>query len=112
MKCAGLTVEQLRARVLAPSGLSLLGLVRLGADHPGAETVFISCTALPTFDVFEPLEERLGKPVISANQATARALPGAVAERADSPGQRLFAGSSAGKPIHVPNTPFGVIEVF
>jgi uncharacterized damage-inducible protein DinB len=28
MKCAGLTTEQLRARVLAPSGLSLLGLVR------------------------------------------------------------------------------------
>ncbi|MET8539574.1 DinB family protein [Kitasatospora sp. NPDC004799] len=28
MKCAGLTVEQLRARVLEPSGLSLLGLVR------------------------------------------------------------------------------------
>ncbi|MFJ3789788.1 DinB family protein [Kitasatospora sp. NPDC090091] len=28
MKCAGLTTEQLRARVLAPSDLSLLGLVR------------------------------------------------------------------------------------
>ncbi|GAB7187724.1 DinB family protein [Kitasatospora sp. Ki12] len=28
MKCAGLTTEQLRTRVLAPSGLSLLGLVR------------------------------------------------------------------------------------
>ncbi|MGW4898377.1 DinB family protein [Kitasatospora sp. NPDC004240] len=28
LKCAGLTTEQLRARVLAPSGLSLLGLVR------------------------------------------------------------------------------------
>ncbi|MFD4655472.1 DinB family protein [Kitasatospora sp. NPDC058444] len=28
MKCAGLTAEQLRARVLEPSGLSLLGLVR------------------------------------------------------------------------------------
>ncbi|MEU9040127.1 MULTISPECIES: DinB family protein [unclassified Kitasatospora] len=28
MKCVGLTTEQLRARVLEPSGLSLLGLVR------------------------------------------------------------------------------------
>ncbi|MFE6050391.1 DinB family protein [Kitasatospora sp. NPDC056446] len=28
MKCAGLTAEQLRSRVLEPSGLSLLGLVR------------------------------------------------------------------------------------
>ncbi|WP_406207262.1 DinB family protein [Kitasatospora sp. NBC_01560] len=28
MKCAGLTTEQLRSRILQPSGLSLLGLVR------------------------------------------------------------------------------------
>lgn len=28
LKCAGLTDAQLRARVVAPSGLSLLGLVR------------------------------------------------------------------------------------
>ncbi|WP_316525087.1 DinB family protein [Kitasatospora brasiliensis] len=28
MKCEGLTTEQLRARILEPSGLSLLGLVR------------------------------------------------------------------------------------
>lgn len=32
MKCTGLTAEQLRARALAPSGLSLLGLVRHVAE--------------------------------------------------------------------------------
>jgi uncharacterized damage-inducible protein DinB len=32
MKCAGLTAEQLRERAVAPSGLSLLGLVRHMAE--------------------------------------------------------------------------------
>ncbi|MFD5322803.1 DinB family protein [Streptomyces sp. NPDC127092] len=32
MKCAGLTAEQLRTRAIAPSGLSLLGLVRHAAE--------------------------------------------------------------------------------
>ncbi|MFD7977364.1 DinB family protein [Streptomyces sp. NPDC059071] len=32
MKCAGLTAEQLRTRATAPSGLSLLGLVRHAAE--------------------------------------------------------------------------------
>ena len=40
------------------------------ADGPGADGVFIACTALPTLPVIEPLEEDLGKPVITANQAT------------------------------------------
>lgn len=41
------------------------------ADRPEAEAVFVSCTNLPTFDLIEPLEEQLGKPVITANQVTA-----------------------------------------
>jgi len=40
------------------------------ADGPGADGVFIACTALPTLPVIEHLEEDLGKPVITANQAT------------------------------------------
>jgi hypothetical protein len=32
MKCAGLTGEQLAARVIPPSSLSLLGLIRHSAD--------------------------------------------------------------------------------
>ncbi len=40
------------------------------ADRPDAEAVVISCTNLPTYDLIAPLEEELGKPVISANQAT------------------------------------------
>ena len=40
------------------------------ADTPEAEGLFISCTALPTLDVLDDLEQHLGKPVVSANQAT------------------------------------------
>ena len=40
------------------------------ADRPDAQAIVISCTNLPTYDLIAPLEEELGKPVISANQAT------------------------------------------
>lgn len=39
-------------------------------NHDKAEAVFFSCTNLRTFDVIEELEERLGKPILSANQVT------------------------------------------
>jgi len=39
-------------------------------DHPDAEAVFFSCTNLRTFDVIGELEQKLGKPVLSANQVT------------------------------------------
>jgi len=35
-----------------------------------AEVIYIPCTALRTLEIIEALEEDLGKPVISANQAT------------------------------------------
>jgi hypothetical protein len=45
---------------------------RLGrlSDTPDAEAVFAACTALHTLDVLEALEDDLGKPVVTANQAT------------------------------------------
>lgn len=39
-------------------------------DRRDAEALFISCTNLPTYDIIEPLERALGKPVITANQVT------------------------------------------
>lgn len=39
-------------------------------DRPDAEAIFVSCTNLPTYDVIEPLENLLGKPVFTANQLT------------------------------------------
>ena len=40
------------------------------ADRPEAEGLFISCTNLPTADIIERLEQELGKPVVTSNQAT------------------------------------------
>ncbi|MET8685189.1 Asp/Glu racemase [Streptomyces sp. NPDC004732] len=70
----------------------------LAGDHPEADALFISCTALPTYDALPRLEQRLGKPVISANQATAWALLEAVGERAHGPGQSLLDGARTDHP--------------
>ena len=42
----------------------------LAADTDDAEAIFVSCTNLRTYDVIEPLERLLGKPVLTANQLT------------------------------------------
>lgn len=39
-------------------------------DRPDAEALLICCTDFNTFDAIEPLEQALGKPVISSNSAT------------------------------------------
>ena len=39
-------------------------------DRKDADALFISCTNLPTYDIIEPLETALGKPVLTANQVT------------------------------------------
>lgn len=40
---------------------------------PESDGVFLSCTNWRTTDVCQPIEDRTGKPVVTANQATARA---------------------------------------
>lgn len=39
-------------------------------DRPEAEAIFISCTSLPTLRLIDTIEEQLGKPVVTSNQAT------------------------------------------
>jgi len=41
----------------------------LEADHPDAEAVFISCTAIRAAEVVQSIEDALGKPVVSSVQA-------------------------------------------
>jgi maleate isomerase len=41
-----------------------------GVDNDRAEAIFISCTGFRTIEIIEALEDDLGKPVITANQAT------------------------------------------
>jgi maleate isomerase len=59
------------------------------ADSPQADAIVVSCTNLPTYDVIAALEERLGKPVITANQATMWAALRAIGRVAVGAGQRL-----------------------
>jgi maleate isomerase len=42
-----------------------------GVDTDDAEAMFISCGALRSIDIIDALEQRLGKPVITSNQAMA-----------------------------------------
>ncbi len=41
----------------------------LAADHKNAQAIFLSCTALQATDCITELERRLGKPVLTSNQA-------------------------------------------
>lgn len=43
----------------------------LEADRPQADALFISCTAIRAVDVVDRIEQALGKPVVTANQALA-----------------------------------------
>ena len=54
------------------------------------EAVFVSCTNLATYDVIAALEEELGVPVVSANQATMWAAVSLAGLAAQGEGQRLL----------------------
>lgn len=60
------------------------------ADHPEAEALFVSCTALPAMAAVADLEAMLGKPVVTSNQAALWRLGALTGCRLAGPG-RLFA---------------------
>lgn len=60
------------------------------ADDPSAEVIVISCTNLGTYDLIAPLEQELGKPIISANQATMWSALRLAGLTVMGPGQRLL----------------------
>ncbi|MGD7707325.1 maleate cis-trans isomerase family protein [Microlunatus sp. Y2014] len=61
----------------------------IAADDPSAEAIFISCTNLPTYDIIAPLEQELGKPVLTANQLTVWACLGRMGLPMVGPGRWL-----------------------
>jgi len=61
------------------------------ANSNDAEAIVVSCTNLPTYDLIAPLERELGKPIVSANQATVWAALALCGLAAIGPGQRLLA---------------------
>lgn len=81
-------------------GLSVLEVARadygtvadlvLAADTAAADAVFVGCTALPTYDVIAPLEKKLGKPVVTANQAGMWGVLRSAGLSAVGPGQALL----------------------
>lgn len=56
-------------RDMARLGDDVVIKAALAADHPDAQAIFLSCTALPALPVIPRLEQMLGKPVLSANLA-------------------------------------------
>jgi maleate isomerase len=46
----------------------------IALDSPDAEALFLSCTGLPAINVIAEIERRIGKPVVSSNQASAWAM--------------------------------------
>ncbi|MEP2715804.1 aspartate/glutamate racemase family protein [Pseudophaeobacter sp.] len=86
--------EEVEANVARIDPVSIhAAALEVGAD-PKTEAVFLSCTNLRTLDIIADLEQRLGKPVVSSNQALAwhmaRLSAAPVAE--DAPGM-LFSKS-------------------
>lgn len=83
--------EEIEARVarIAPDSIAQAAL-QVGRA-PGVEAVFLSCTNLRTLDIIDDLEQRLGLPVISSNQALAwhMAKLAGVATAACGPGRLL-----------------------
>lgn len=56
--------------ILANLSPNVLYRLAKAADSPETDGVFISCTGLDVLDIIEPLEQDLGKPVITSNQAS------------------------------------------
>lgn len=67
--------------------------VALGQD-PAVDAVFLSCTNLRTLDALAEIEDRIGKPALSSNQALAwrmaRLAGAALSEAATHCGGRLM----------------------
>jgi len=64
-------------------------------DAPEADAIVVSCTNLATYDIIAPLEEELGKPIITANQATMWAALRRLGREAVGAGQHLLSAAGA-----------------
>ena len=63
--------EEVEANVARIDPASIHAAALEVGSQPEVEAVFLSCTNLRTLDIIEDLEQRLGKPVVSSNQALA-----------------------------------------
>lgn len=65
------------------------------ADDPGAEALFVSCTATPVMPLIPQIEAMLGKPVLSSNQALGWAMLRAAGLTTQGPGRLFGTGAAA-----------------
>jgi maleate isomerase len=68
LKCDGLDLVDVS--ILGNVSPNVLYKLAKDLDVPEADGFFISCTGLDVLDIIEPLEEDLGKPVVTSNQAS------------------------------------------
>ncbi|MBV9079195.1 MAG: aspartate/glutamate racemase family protein [Methylobacteriaceae bacterium] len=84
LEACGFEVVRLRGLGLGAGGLHEFRLISrvtptdllafvMEVDHPEADAVVVSCTDLPTMAIHQALAARLGKPVVTSNQATFQA---------------------------------------
>ncbi len=91
--CLGMEDDREMARLEAASLIEAAVL----ADDARAEALFVSCTALPALDALARIEARLGKPVVTSNQASIWAMRHAAGIRSVPQGYgSLFARAPAG----------------
>jgi maleate isomerase len=88
LHCFGLDDDRDMAHVEIKSIAEAAALV----DHADAEALFLSCTALPAIGAIAAIEARIGKPVVTSNQAAAWAMAaqGGLIERCAPGFGRLF----------------------
>ena len=86
--------EEVEARVARIDPASIRRAAMEVAAQASLDAVFLSCTNLRTLDIIDPLEQALGIPVISSNQALAwhMARQTGAPLAADAPGRLMRAG--------------------
>ena len=75
LEAAGFTVAamvglNLRCDIEAVEPAETRKIIESQVDRPDADAVFISCTGMRTAGIIDDIEASLGKPVVTANQAT------------------------------------------
>lgn len=93
-QCLGLADDREMARISAETIIA----AAIAADRPEVEGLFLSCTALPAVGVIDRIEERLGKPALSSNQASLWAMlrHAGLSPAPGAPG-RIFSTTAAGR---------------
>jgi arylmalonate decarboxylase len=69
-RCLGLGATEEERRGIGRVPPEVLYRLAMAADTPEAQAIFVSCTQLPTLTMIADIEARLGKPVVTSNQAT------------------------------------------